>query len=93
MHYAFSMSPRPARGNYKGLGQAIREKCAAEGVGLEQMSIDLGLSRNSLSRWNNGTEPGPENYGVLMDLLGVTLEQLGALIVEDQLKKSGLPRP
>lgn len=81
-----------AAGN-EGLGDAIKARVADLGTTMDRASIDLGLSPNALSRWNTGIEPTPAYYGVLMDFLGVTLAELGALIVEDQLRRSGLPRP
>lgn len=77
----------------RGLGDAIREEVARRGTTLERASTDMGLVGNALSRWNTGIEPGAEFYGLLMEFLGVTLAELGALIVEDQLRRSGLPRP
>jgi hypothetical protein len=68
-------------------------KVTADGVTLERASLDLDLVPNTLSRWKKGVEPGAEFYGVLCRWLGVSLEELGALIVEDQLRRSGLPRP
>lgn len=76
-----------------GLGDAIREEVARRNTTLERASTDMGLVGNALSRWNTGIEPGAEFYGVLMDFLGVTLAELGALIVVDQLKRAGLPQP
>lgn len=82
----------PRRNDY-GLGQAIRDRCAEEDIGMQPKALELGLSKNMLIRWNNGTEPGAEYYGLLMDFLGVTLEELGELILVDQLTRAGLPRP
>ncbi len=76
----------------RGLAAAIRERVAELGTSLEQGSVDLGLPKNQLSRWTRGAEPLPANYEVLMDFLGVSLDELGALIVRDQLTRSGLPR-
>ena len=84
------MSPTPKN---QGLGEAIRARVDKDGTTLERASIDLGLAPNALSRWNTGIEPTPTYYALLMDYLGVTLPELGALIVEDQLRRSGLPRP
>jgi transcriptional regulator with XRE-family HTH domain len=75
------------------LGQAIREKCAEKGLTLADASIQLGLKPNALSRWASGIEPTAPFYGTLMTFLGVTLPQLGALIVEEQIRRAGLPRP
>ena len=80
-------------GTRRGLGEAIREKVAKDGTTMAQASIDLGLTPNALSRWNTGIEPTAPYYGLLMDYLGVSLEELGALILVDQLKRSGLPTP
>ena len=82
-----------SKGKQQGLGDAIRAKLEELGTTMDRASVDLGLSPNALSRWNTGIEPKAEYYGVLMDFLGVTLEELGALIVVDQLKRAGLPRP
>lgn len=78
---------------HKSLGDAIRQKVAEKDTTLERASVELGLKPNALSRWNTGVEPTPENYAVLMKFLGVNLSELGALIVEEQLRRSGLPRP
>lgn len=77
----------------RGLADAIRAKVSEMGMSLEPASLEWTGQRNTFQRWTTGTEPKPENYAVLMEFLGVSLEELGALIVEDQLRKSGLPRP
>lgn len=89
----YVMATTSKRTAHKGLGEALRERVEKDGTTLEKASLDLGLNPNSLSRWNTGIEPGPQFYGILMDFLGVSLPELGALIVEDQLRRSGLPRP
>lgn len=75
------------------LGEAIKAECAKRKITLGDQSIAFGLSANTLSRWCNGVEPQPPSYGLLMKFLGVTLDQLGALIIEEQLRRSGIPRP
>jgi hypothetical protein len=87
------VTARPSKNAPMGLGEAIRAKITEEDTTLENAALSLGLPPNALSRWNSGTEPGPQFYGVLMGFLGVSLSELGALIVEDQLRRSGLPRP
>ena len=71
----------------KGLGDAIRERVAEQGVSLEKASRDLGLSSNLLQRWTDYIEPKADSYEVLMDYIGVRLEELGGLILVDQLRK------
>lgn len=73
-----------------GLGEAIRAKCDRLGTTMSQASMDLGLPPNAMSRWNTGVLPTPIHYQVLMDFLGVSLDQLGALIVRQQAKRVGL---
>ena len=77
----------------KSLGEKIHEVCAEMGVTLNDQSIALGRKSNQLSRWSNGVEPKAEAYGLLMGFLDVTLAELGELIVEEQLRHSGLERP
>jgi hypothetical protein len=89
----YVMAPTSKKTAGRGLGDAIREEVARRDTTLERASTDLGLVGNALSRWNTGIEPGAEFYGVLMDFLGVSLAELGALIVVDQLKRAGLPLP
>ena len=83
----------PRQKSRKGLGDAIREKVAEQGTTMERASVALGQTNNALSRWNTGIEPKAEYYELLMDFLGVSLEELGALIVVDQLRRYGLPEP
>lgn len=73
------------------LGEAIRRRCKETGKTLEGASLDLGLSKNALSRWATGTEPSPESYETLMSFLDVDLGALGALIVAGQRHRQGIP--
>lgn len=82
--------PKPKE---QGLSDAIRAKVDELGLTMVNASIEIGQAPNALSRWHNRIEPGPQYYGVLMDFLGVSLEELGAMIVRDQLTRAGLPRP
>jgi transcriptional regulator with XRE-family HTH domain len=78
---------------YETLGDAIRAKCKEKGLTLSDASVQLNLKPNAMSRWAGGIEPTPQFYGVLMKFLGVSLPELGALIVEEQIRRTGVPRP
>lgn len=76
-----------------GLSDAIQAKVHERGKSMVHVSVEIGLTPNALSRWNNYIEPRAEFYATLMDFLGVKLEELGALIVVDQMRRAGLPLP
>ena len=71
-------------------GDAIREEVAQRGESLERVSTELGLIGNTLSRWSNGIEPKAQHYPVLMEFLNVDQDELGALIIEDQIRRWGV---
>ena len=83
-----SCMPKPKE---QGLSDAIKAKVDELGLTMVNASIGIGQAPNALSRWHNRIEPGAQYYGVLMDFLGVSLEELGATIVRDQLDPSGTP--
>lgn len=69
------------------LAEALSERCGQIGLKPDAASLSLGLAKNAIWRWSNGTEPGPMHYAVLMEFLGVSLEELGSLIAADKLKR------
>jgi transcriptional regulator with XRE-family HTH domain len=71
----------------KGLGDALRAEVKARGLTLDAASLEMGLSPNAFSRWCNGISPSARNFEVLMDFLGVYLEELGAMIAIDQWRR------
>lgn len=85
-----SCMPQP---KHWGLSDAIQAKVRDRGKSMALVSMELGLTPNALSRWNTYIEPRAEFYTTLMDFLGVKLEELGALIVVDQMRRAGLPLP
>ena len=77
----------------RGLGDAIWAQVGEDEETLEGASIRLGLKPNTLWRWTRGIEPTPPFYDTLMVYLGVTLDELGALIVADQLRRWNREHP
>jgi lambda repressor-like predicted transcriptional regulator len=81
----------------KTLSEAILEKLDELGSNKDTESIRLGLSSNTLSRWSTSSSkwsrPGPQNAKILMDFLGVSLEELATLILVDELERNGFPIP
>lgn len=77
------------RASNRGLSDAIRERVDELGVTLAEGSVQLGLKPNALSRWNTGIEPTPLYYELLMEFLGVSLEELAVLIVREQARRAG----
>lgn len=76
----------------RSLGDAIRERVGNDT--LEAHSLACGWDKNQLSRWaNGGVEPSPKSYEKLQEFLGVTLDELGALIVETQRRRHLGQRP
>ena len=73
----------------QGLGDAIRARVAELDTTMDRASVDMGVSPNALSRWNTGIEPTPAYYEVLMEFLGVSLDELGGLIVRQQAERAG----
>ena len=77
-----------------GLADAIRARLDEDEETLEGASVRLGLKPNTLWRWSSKLiEPTAPFYAVLTDYLGVTLDELGALIVADQLRRWNREHP
>lgn len=54
----------------------------------EQASVLLGLSKNQINRWVNGTEPRTLDFiRTLMGFLQVEQDTLGAMILESQVRR------
>lgn len=58
--------------------QALREE---RGLTLAELALIVGTHESSISRWEAGvTEPREEHRAAYAGALGITVEQLGALI-------------
>jgi transcriptional regulator with XRE-family HTH domain len=81
----------------KSLTEAIIERLDQLGSTKDDESRKLNVSSNSLSRWstssNKWSRPGPQFYEILMEFLGVSREELGDLILVDELERNGFPVP
>ena len=61
----------------KSLGEVIREHRARCGMTQEFVAEQLGVSRQAVSKWENGTsEPATSNLLALAKLFGVPAEEL-----------------
>lgn len=61
----------------KSLGEAIRERRIACGMTQEFVADSLGISRQAVSKWENGnSEPSTSNLYALAELYGVSVEDL-----------------
>ena len=61
----------------KSLGEALKEHRGRCGLTQEYVAEALGVSRQAVSKWENGaSEPNMSNLLALAKLYGVTLEEL-----------------
>ena len=77
------------------LPQALRARRAEiaksrglDDFGQEAASLEMGLHKNQCHRWETGTIPRPESVPVLMEFLGITQDELGAVILETQMERA-----
>lgn len=52
----------------------------------------MGLEKNQVHRWEKGAIPDPESVPALMKFLGVSQDQLGAIILETRMRKVRIER-
>ena len=57
------------------LKETIKRLCKAQGKRIYQMERDLGLSRNSVSRWDEN-KPSVDKVCAVADYLGVTVDSI-----------------
>lgn len=61
----------------KSLGEALKARRTAAGYTQEYVAESLGVSRQAVSKWENGTsEPSTANLLALGKLYGVTVDEL-----------------
>lgn len=61
----------------KSLGETIRERRTALQMTQEFVAEQLGVSRQAVSKWENGTsDPSTSNLFALADLFGISVEEL-----------------
>ena len=61
----------------KSLGEAIRERRTALQMTQEFVAEQLGVSRQAVSKWENGTsDPSTSNLFALARLFGISVEEL-----------------
>lgn len=62
---------------YQSLAEALKAQRAAHGMSQEQVAEALGISRQAVSKWENGTaEPSTSNLLALAKLYGVDVNEL-----------------
>jgi hypothetical protein len=75
------------------LPEALRTRRAELGdIGQEAASVSMGLEKNQVHRWEKGAIPDPESVPALMKFLGVSQDQLGAIILETRMRKVRIER-
>jgi transcriptional regulator with XRE-family HTH domain len=71
------------------LSTLLKAKCEADGLTFQQASEIMGQSPNAVSRWVRLTIfPGPAQYRVIADFLGISVGEVGAALAYDQLAKA-----
>ena len=61
----------------RSLGEAIKERRTALGMTQEFVAEQLGVSRQAVSKWENGTsDPSTANLFALAKLFGISVEDL-----------------
>ena len=77
------------------LGENLQRLRKEKGLSQEDVAQKLFVSRQSVSKWENGAaEPGVENLKALANLYGVTLDELmGNVPAEDRLSTDFEPDP
>ena len=62
---------------YQSLAEALKARRAAHGMSQEQVAEALGVSRQAVSKWENGTaEPSTSNLLALAKLFDISPEEL-----------------
>ena len=76
--YVNERKPSPAQTQVrKSLGEAIRDHRTALNLTQEYVAEQLGVSRQAVSKWENGTsDPSTSNLFALARLFGVPVEEL-----------------
>lgn len=72
------------------LGENLQKLRREAGLSQEEVAGRLFVSRQSVSKWENGqAEPGVENLKALADLYGVTLDQLAGRLSQGEDEEAG----
>lgn len=62
---------------YQSLAEALKARRAAHGMSQEQVAEALGVSRQAVSKWENGSsEPSTANLMALAKLYGLSVDEL-----------------
>ncbi len=70
------------------LPEALRAARAAHGDQSQRAAAaEMGVTYNQVSRWETGSIPAPEAARPLMAYLGVSQQELGAIILETRMRE------
>lgn len=70
------------------LSKRLSDECGQRGWTLEQASLELGQSKNAISRWVSLVVlPGPDKYAVIAEFLGTTIPDVGASLALDAVER------
>ena len=56
-------------------------------ISQKEASLRMGLKDNQVNRWEGGVIPGAESAEPLQEFLGITQDELGALVMESTVRR------